>query len=102
MTKKILTKDQEKWLNQIYNLIQEINVSESERKILIQSKNAIEKGGMFESHMIDLRNALLPLVVSGKISKTTLTFYKELRADREISLGVGDSLLIGMMKKKVD
>jgi hypothetical protein len=48
--------------------------------------------------MIELRNRLLPLVVSGQISAKSLELYKTLRADREISLGVGDSLFKGIIE----
>ncbi|GAB2026579.1 bacteriocin immunity protein [Lactovum odontotermitis] len=87
--------EQEK-LVQINDLIQDPDISEKERKILTRAKNEIDKGGMFESHLIDLRNWLLPLVVSQQISEKALAFYKELRADRKIGMGEGISLVNGM------
>lgn len=91
MAKELKKVEQER-LNQIYNLIQEPSLSQAERDILIRSKNEIEKGGMFELHMINLRNRLLPLIVSQKISVKAKVFYLELREDRKIGLGEGISL----------
>lgn len=87
--------EKEKVLGQICRLIQEPDVSRKEKNILSRAKKEIEKGGMFESHLISLRNWLLPLVVSQQISAKVLAFYKELRADRKIGMGEGISLLIG-------
>ncbi|BAV03489.1 MULTISPECIES: bacteriocin immunity protein [Lactococcus] len=90
-----LKNNQEIILGKIYNLIQDPSISESERTFLVKSKNEIEKGGLFESHMVTLRNRLLPLVVSKKISPEVLDFYKLIRADRKIGIGAGDSLFFG-------
>ncbi|MDR0299405.1 MAG: bacteriocin immunity protein [Streptococcaceae bacterium] len=97
---KTLNSHQQELMNRIYDLILDKNISDKERDILRQAKVAIEKGGMFESHLINLRNQLLPLVVSQQISKRGLEFYKILRADRKISLGVGDSLLVGILRNQ--
>ncbi|MCL9638864.1 bacteriocin immunity protein [Lactococcus lactis] len=97
---KKLKDSQRDWLNKIYNLIQEKDINDNERQILVQSKNAIEKGGRFESHMINLRNSLLPLVVIGNMSQEVRKFYKELRVDRKISLDADDSLPVGILNDK--
>lgn len=97
--KKSAQLEQKEIMDNIHGLVQGTDISAEEREILQKALTAIEKGGGFESHMVDLRNWLLPLVVGKTITPKTLEFYKELRADRKIGLGQGDSLLTGLAQE---
>jgi hypothetical protein len=77
-TKHELKEEQVKILAGLSDLAVDESIFEQERLIFNKTKVAMEKGGNFESHLIDLRNALLPLVVEQKLSEKSLVFYKVL------------------------
>lgn len=68
----------------------------SEKNILLDYHSRIEKARKVEFEVVKLRNTLLPLVVSSKLSQPVLDFYKEIRLDRKISWGEGSSLITGL------
>lgn len=96
---KEFSKHQQEILNQIYDLILNPEVSESERGILKETKNLLEKGVSFETEMLYLRNAFLPWVITSHISKPTLDFYEMLRNDRPVGIGDSGSIVMGMRKR---
>ena len=84
-------------LNSIDKLLhQDVELTIDEKEILSNYKERFQNSKNIEFELIHLRNALLPLVISSKLSKPTLNFYKKIRADRKIRWGEGSSLITGI------
>ena len=96
---KKLKPTQKYFYDRLKDMLVDADIISQEKIIFKKTLLEIERGGMFESHMINLRNRLLPLVINQKISKDSLEFYKELRQDRSVGLGQGDSLLYGLISE---
>ena len=72
-------------LNSIDKLLhQDVELTIDEKEILLKYKERIQNSKNIEFELIHLRNALLPFVISSKLSEPTLNFYKKIRADRKI------------------
>ncbi|AFW92088.1 hypothetical protein uc509_1618 [Lactococcus cremoris subsp. cremoris UC509.9] len=89
--------NKEKILKRIDELLKnESELKSSEKEILLDYRERIEKSKNFEFELVHFRNALLPLVISSQLSQEVLSFYKELRAERKVAWGEGSSLLKGI------
>ncbi|MDR2977492.1 MAG: bacteriocin immunity protein [Streptococcaceae bacterium] len=91
--------DPQKILDKINLIIDNPAASDKEKELLQKAKSEIDKGGKLESHLIDLRNWLLPLVASHKISEDGLALYKILRADRQVGMNEGINLIKGTLEE---
>jgi hypothetical protein len=89
--------DPEKILSKINLIVENPAITGKEKELLEKAKSEIEKGGKLEAHLIDLRNWLLPLVVSHQISKEGLALYKILRADRQVGMNEGINIFKGTL-----
>ena len=84
-------------LNSIDKLLhQDVELTIYEKEILLKYKERIQNSKNIEFELIHLRNALLPFVISSKLSEPILNFYKKIRADRKIRWGEGSSLITGI------
>lgn len=84
-------------LNSIDKLLhQDVELTIDEKEILSNYKERVQNLKNIEFELIHLRNALLPLIISSKLSEPTLNFYKKIRADRKIRWGEGSSLITGI------
>ena len=82
-------------LNSIDKLLhQDVELTIDEKEILLKYKERIQNSKNIEFELIHLRNALLPFVISSKLSEPTLNFYKKIRADRKIRWGEGSSITL--------
>ena len=66
------------YLEQIYNLVLDADISERERDILLKSKNDLEQGTPFFRVIYELKTALSPLGFRQQISPKVIEFYTEI------------------------
>lgn len=69
--------NEEVYLERIYNLILDAEISEEERAILLKSKNDLEQGNAFLSVMYELKMALFPLGINQRMTASVVDFYTE-------------------------
>lgn len=84
LQKKIISKRKNKltkdWLlENIYDLILDKNITNSERAILSYSKQAIEHNQSYIQVAYQLKRELALLMIKQKISNECMTFYSELQ-----------------------
>ncbi|MCO4526345.1 hypothetical protein Si107_01687 [Streptococcus infantarius subsp. infantarius] len=66
-------------LEQIYDLILDSDISNTEREILLDAKQKLEINNDYLQVVSDLKNNLSPLALKFKLSQRALKFYGELQ-----------------------
>lgn len=72
-------KTRDDMLEQIYDLILDSDISNTEREILLDAKQKLEINNDYLQVVSDLKNNLSPLALKFKLSQRTLKFYGELQ-----------------------
>lgn len=66
---------QETILLDLYDLVLDPSIKETERKILLESKNHLERNEYFPRAVNDLEGNLRPLAIRGELSESVAKFY---------------------------
>ena len=72
-------KTRDDMLEQIYDLILDSDISNTEREILLDAKQKLEINNDYLQVVSDLKNNLSPSALKFKLSQRTLKFYGELQ-----------------------
>jgi hypothetical protein len=70
--------DEQKVLNDIYDLVLDPNTLEQERNVLLSCKNSIERGGNLFICIIQLQNDLRPFAIKLELSTKVSKYYVEI------------------------
>ncbi|CRK84576.1 bacteriocin immunity protein [Neobacillus massiliamazoniensis] len=83
--------DEQKVLNDIYDLVLDPNTLEQERNVLLSCKNSIEKGGNLFFCIRQLQKDLRPFAIKLELSTKVSKYYVEISNyktfDRRFSIG---------------
>jgi peptide-methionine (S)-S-oxide reductase len=89
--------NEEKILNDIYNLLLDTNTLEQERNILLSCKKDIEKGVYLLTCITQLVTELRPLAIKRKLSTNVSEFYVEVSNYKALDKELGRGLIFFRM-----